>query len=352
MAEEKEIQQIIEQEIRESEKPRKSSRKRKEKKPKNKFKFIAFVEMLLIIVLSGELAWNVFLRDRFTDDKTVPASTDADSLEPQVRRRPVIEKEETIYQFNGKKILMKDGVYGEIFFPVFADVPACQLDMENLVTRNGYSFYTENGRITSIPGIDVSEHQREVDWRRVKADGIDFAVIRLGYRGYSEGGIYIDPFFEANLTGAKDAGVLTGIYFFSQAITPEEAKEEARKVIDTLAGRQLDLPVYYDWETIDNSEARTNGLDGLTLTQCAIAFCEEIKNAGYTPGIYTNRHIGYFVYRLDQIDDYEFWLSTDGAYPDFYYRHNMWQYSFAGKVDGVNGNVDLNMRLVENEPAQ
>ena len=106
MAENKEIQQIIEQEIRESDKPRRSSRKRKEKKPKNKFKFIAFVEMLLIIVLSGELAWNVFLRDRFTDDKTVPASTDGDSLDPQVRTRPVIEKEETIYQLDGKKILM------------------------------------------------------------------------------------------------------------------------------------------------------------------------------------------------------------------------------------------------------
>ena len=148
-------QQITGQELQENEKSRKSSRKHKEKKPKNKFRFIAFVEMLLIIVLSGELAWNVFLRERFTDDKAVPASTDSDSIEPQVRTRPVIEKEETIYQLDGKKILMKDSVYGEIFFPVFADVPACQLDMEQLVTRNGYSFYTQNGEITSIAGVDV-----------------------------------------------------------------------------------------------------------------------------------------------------------------------------------------------------
>lgn len=239
-----------------------------------------------------------------------------------------------------------------IWVEEYEDVVKSDFDSADFTASGDRMLYTGSS-YTALAGIDVSEHQREVDWQRVKADGIDFAVIRLGYRGYSEGGIYIDPFFEANLTGARDAGVLTGIYFFSQAITPEEAKEEARKVIDTLAGRQLDLPVYYDWETIDNSEARTNGLDGLTLTQCAIAFCEEIKNAGYTPGIYTNRHIGYFVYRLDQIDDYEFWLSTDGAYPDFYYSHNMWQYSFAGKVDGVNGNVDLNMRFIEeNEPAQ
>ncbi|MBR4952929.1 MAG: glycoside hydrolase family 25 protein [Oscillospiraceae bacterium] len=208
------------------------------------------------------------------------------------------------------------------------------------------------GEYTALTGIDVSEHQREVDWQRVKADGIDFAVIRLGYRGYSEGGIFIDPFFEANFTGAADAGVQRGVYFFSQAITPDEAKEEARTVIETLAGRELDLPVYYDWETIDNPEARTNGLDGTTLTQCAIAFCEEIKAAGYTPGVYTNRHVGYFMYILDQIDDYEFWMSTDGDYPDFYYAHSIWQYSFTGKVDGVNGYVDMNMRFTKNESAE
>ena len=254
-----------------------------------------------------------------------------------------------------------DPYEGMVQVPSGAGVMMWVEDYET-VARSEYKsedFSAEGDRIvysgaefSAMTGIDVSEHQREVDWQLAKADGIEFAVIRLGYRGYSEGGIFIDPFFEANYAGAQEAGIERGVYFFSQAINPDEAREEARTVIETLAGRGLELPVYYDWETIDNSEARTNNMDSQTLTMCAIAFCEEIKAAGYEAGIYTNRYIGYFVYLLDQIDDYEFWLSTDGEYPDFYYNHSMWQYSFAGKVDGVNGNVDMNMRFTKNEPAQ
>lgn len=336
-------QQITGQELQENEKSRKSSRKHKEKKPKNKFKFIAFVEMLLIIVLSGELAWNVFLRERFTDDKAVPASTDSDSLEPQVRTRPVIEKEETIYQLDGKKILMKDSVYGEIFFPVFADVPACQLDMEQLVTRNGYSFYTQNGEITSIAGVDVSEHQGTIDWQKVKNAGIEFALIRVGYRTYGGGDITLDTTFEENLRNADKAGIKLGVYFYSQAVTPEEAIAEADIVIDAIEPFNITYPVVFDWELIYNDSARTDKVSVDTLAECCISFCERVKSAGYTPMIYQNKNTSMFKLDLPRLQDYDFWLAEYNDKPTYYYDYQMWQYTSTGKVPGINGDVDLNI---------
>ena len=146
--------------------------KMSENKPKrNKFKALCIIETLIIAALSGGLIWNSFLKDKFDENgKTVPVNGGSVS---EVRTRPVIEKEETFYQLDGKKILMQNSVYGEVFMPVFADVPACSLDMNSLVTRNGYAFYKENEEITSIAGIDVSEHQGDIDWNAVKNAGIE-----------------------------------------------------------------------------------------------------------------------------------------------------------------------------------
>lgn len=324
--------------------PRSSSQKRREKPPRNKFKALAFIEMLLIIALSGELSWQMFLRDRFVkDDKTVPASAGADSLEPQVRTRPVIEKEETIYQLDGKKILMKDSVYGEIFFPVFADVPACSLNMDQLVTRNGYSFYKENGQITSIPGIDVSEHQGDIDWQKVKEAGIEFAIIRIGYRTYGGGDITLDTTFEKNLRNADEAGIKVGVYFYSQAITPEEAIEEADVVIDAIDPYNITYPVVFDWELIYNDSARTDKISVDSLAESCIAFCERVKSAGYTPMIYQNKNTSMFKLDLPRLQDYDFWLAEYNDKPTYYYDYQMWQYSSSGKIPGVDGDVDLNI---------
>ncbi|MGI5962970.1 MAG: GH25 family lysozyme [Lawsonibacter sp.] len=142
--------------------------------------------------------------------------------------------------------------------------------------------YTWDGRQAKT-GIDVSFYQKEIDWQAVADDGVDFAIIRLGYRGYTEGGLRTDSQFEANLQGALDAGIETGVYFFSQAITPQEAEEEAEFVLQQLAQRPLAYPVVFDWEFITPGEqARTDMMDGDTLTQCALAFCRTIEAAGYS----------------------------------------------------------------------
>ena len=194
-------------------------------------------------------------------------------------------------------------------------------------------------------GIDVSSHQEEIDWPAVAADGIDFAMIRLGRRGYTEGGLYMDRTFEQNLQGAMDAGLDTGVYFFSQAISPQEAEEEADYIVEALAGRELAYPIAFDWEPIAEEQSRTKNLDGEILTRCAAAFCARVEAAGYEAAVYFNQSQGYLHYDLRELTDYGLWLAEYDGKPDFYYHFDLWQYTHTGRVDGIKGDVDLDLDL-------
>lgn len=217
--------------------------------------------------------------------------------------------------------------------------------------KQGDFTYTEDGEpvyvgdeFTTRRGIDVSFYQQEIDWEAVAADGIEFAMIRCGYRGYTAGALNEDERFRENVEGALAAGLEVGVYFFSQAISAQEGREEAEYVLELIKGYDITLPIAYDWERIDNEpEARTNELDAETLTQCAVAFCQTIEAAGYEPCMYFYRHTGYYGFDLTKLSDYMFWLGTPGDFPDFYYAHAIWQYSFEGGVDGIAGNTDMNL---------
>lgn len=208
--------------------------------------------------------------------------------------------------------------------------------------EKGRVTYAWNGR-RARAGVDVSTHQKEIDWPAVAADGVDFAMLRLGHRGYTEGGLFLDQTFEQNLRGALDAGLDVGVYFFSQAVTPEEAEEEADYVLEILDGQTLAFPVAFDWEPILGDEARTDGLEGETMTRCAAAFCKRIEDAGYRPAVYFNQTQGYLHYDLRELTDYELWLAEYDAEPAFYYHFDLWQYSHTGRVDGIQGDVDLDL---------
>ena len=235
-------------------------------------------------------------------------------------------------------------LYRDMTLEALDGVAVNRCQTENFSTQpSGRVSYTQDGK-QARTGIDVSFYQENIDWQAVAGDGIDFAFLRLGYRGYTQGALNLDACFEANLQGARDAGLEIGVYFFSQAITPEEAREEARFVLDRLQGTALDYPVVFDWEFITHdSEARTHEMDGATLTQCAAAFCQVIEDGGYTPAVYFNRDMGYLYYDLSQLDQYHFWLADYDTVPDFYYRFHLWQYSHTGSVAGIEGNVDLNL---------
>lgn len=195
-------------------------------------------------------------------------------------------------------------------------------------------------------GIDLSVFQKSVDWKKAAADGVEFAVIRLGFRGYGKGVLQPDERFDSHLTGAHDAGIDAGVYFFSQALTAEEGREEAQYVLEQLQGRTLELPVYFDWEPVTAEDSRTNGYDYAHLTDSAVAFCQTIQQAGYQAGVYINRQQGYYHYDLSRLTDYSLWVADYNSYPDFYYRFDMWQYTAEGQVDGLDIQVDENLLFV------
>lgn len=122
--------------------------------------------------------------------------------------------------------------------------------------------------------------------------------------------------------------------------------------MDIVKPYNLSLPIAYDWEPIEPIEARTNGLSGTTITDCALSFCQEVENAGYDAAVYFYRHLGYYEYELGRLSDYDFWVGAPGDTPDFYYKHSIWQYSFTGTVPGISGEVDLNLMFLNQEDSQ
>ena len=203
-------------------------------------------------------------------------------------------------------------------------------------------------------GIDVSEHQLEIDWSQLKNENLDYAYIRVGRRGYTEGGIFEDKYFERNLSGAKSIGLETGVYFFSQAINVSEAIEEANWVIDRIKDKDITLPVVFDWEEQKTDDSRTRGLDGKTVTDCAVAFCETVKNAGYVPCVYFYRLPGYYLYDILRLQQFTLWFALpctppDVTFPSFYYKINMWQYTNSAVLPGVPVECDLNYWFIPKE---
>lgn len=236
--------------------------------------------------------------------------------------------------------------------------PGYQLPAPSPVAANGYrgEAYALDDRgylsYSAGPftrGVDVSAHQKEVDWRRVAATGMDFAMVRAGYRGYTSGGIVKDAWFDANMRGALANGLQVGVYFFSQALTPREAEEEARQLLEWIRDYPVTYPVVFDWEEQDKEGSRTQGTDGNTVTACALAFCKVIEDAGYLPMTYGSpRKVYSGGIQLEYLQDYPFWLAhytKDTAPTSFRYNYQMWQYSSTGQVDGIEGNVDLNICL-------
>lgn len=232
--------------------------------------------------------------------------------------------------------------------PAHDNVSESELDAAKFIrTENGRVFYDDES-VETLTGIDVSVFQGDIDWTAVAQDGIDFVMLRVGFRGYGPSGkLYEDEKFRENYEGAAAAGLKVGVYFFSQAINPAEAKSEARFVSELIADCDIAFPVAFDWEYVDDSSARTADMTSAEITPCAAAFCAEIKNAGYEPVIYFNCDHGYFNYELSEISGYHFWLAEYSDIPSFYYDYKIWQYSEKGTVAGIEGNVDLNISVVD-----
>ena len=226
-----------------------------------------------------------------------------------------------------------------------------QLPIETALPVNGWTegdfSRDEQGWLRggdALTGVDVSAHQGEIDWQKVADSGVDFAIIRAGYRGYGqEGKLLQDENFEQNIRGALNAGLDVGVYFFSQATNVWEVEEEAQQLLKALEGYPITYPVVFDWERITHSAARTDGVKGKTVTLMAQAFCGMVAQAGYTPGVYFNQDMGYLELDLDRLKDCVFWLAEYDDSPGFYYDFDLWQYTSKGTVPGISTPVDMNL---------
>jgi len=191
-------------------------------------------------------------------------------------------------------------------------------------------------------GIDVSKWNGEIDWEVVKAEGVDFAIIRCGYRGSSSGWLIEDPYFYKNLTGAKKAGIKVGLYFFTQATNLVEAVEEASMVVSLLGDVAIDYPIFIDTEGAGGN-GRADNLDPKTRTAVVNAFCQTIQNAGLEAGVYSGRNWFYNNLVVDEMDAPNIWLAEYRQTPLYEGRYDMWQYTSSGSVAGIEGRVDLNV---------
>lgn len=214
----------------------------------------------------------------------------------------------------------------------------------NLTTDNNRYTYVVDGNQVSRLGIDVSEANGAIDWEAVAADGVEFAIVRVGYRGDSEGEVYTDANFDANIDGAIAAGLDVGVYFYSQAINEEEAREEAERCLYEINKRDLQYPVVYDLEKTTSDDGRANGLSSTQITLNAAAFCQVIKEGGYSTMIYGNQQ-DLANYNPILLMAFPTWYAEYGSMPTSNYEFTMWQYTNQGSVAGIETNVDLNIDL-------
>lgn len=247
-------------------------------------------------------------------------------------------------------VMLDSGQY--YFLPLQEDLAMNTYIDENFIAEeNGMVSYQEDGEVLTRKGIDVSKYQGEIDWEAVKNDGIDYAIIRVGIRGYSEGGILEDEFFRQNIEGAIANGIPVGVYFFTQAVNEAEALEEADFVIGMLQGYELTYPVYLDIEDVKKESCRTNGLTVEERTNNAKVFLERIREAGYEPALYGNMKSFLLMVDLASLEQYDKWFAGY-TLPIYYpYEYKMLQYSEKGKVAGIPAAVDINICFKDYENA-
>lgn len=233
--------------------------------------------------------------------------------------------------------------------PVEEGLKANAVTMEQIeILDNGEYRYIKEGKVASHKGIDVSKYQKNIDWKKVAADGVEYAFIRVGCRGYGSSGTLIkDETFHRNVKGALEQEIHVGAYFFSQAITVEEAEKEAELVLKELEGYEITYPVAIDIERVQNDKARQDALTIEERTEICRVFCEQIEKGGYIPMIYGDSETFAELIDPEKLSEYEFWIcQTDGSMT-FPYEFAIWQYSHKGTVAGINTDTNISISIKE-----
>ena len=285
---------------------------------------LVFTVLIVLVILVATIAASIMLND-FT--ATEPTLNEETIQHNTAETEEIWEEEETVEEDTSPASVLH----------LLPENPYDKFDFQ----YDGW--FLKSTAVDCLSGIDVSAYQGDIDWEQVADAGVDFAIIRLGYRGYESGKLVEDKFARQNLEGAAEAGIQLGVYFFSQALNPNEAREEARFVLDMIDPYEIAMPVVFDWEHVNSETARTNGMNPYAATDCAQAFLEVIDEAGYWPMMYFNTFQAKKLFYLDQLMEYDFWLALYSDRMSFPYKVDMWQYTCTGQVPGIRGNVDINL---------
>ena len=281
--------------------------------------------------------------DLYPEETTTPVQDDSNNQQNADSDNADDEDPST----DGKhtEVTLRDGTVEWVVISQY--LPKNDYDYTNLVLKNDEMQYYADGRQCSYFGIDVNKYQDYIDFVRVKKAGVDFVMIRVGSRGYGTGQISMDDYFYDNIKRAFDAGLQVGVYFSSQAVTKDEAIEEANTVIEALDGYEITYPIVFDMEFIDNDSSRIEVLSREGKTDITKAFLDTVKAAGYTGMIYGNKEWLIKEIDMSKLTDYDVWLAQVRDLPDYPYKFSMWQYKTNGSIDGISGYVNLNISFVD-----
>ena len=317
---------------------------------KNVLTFLIFMNVIFLVALLVVLFFFLPLRNA---NQEIPESEEEKT--PEIASQLHIDEEALLNQaanFNvsieylqmvlpGYLVFRNDSRYE--FQPLNPSIPQHEYDWENLYYANNRTYYLDSRYPEVCYGIDVSVYQGDIDWEAVAADGIDFAFIRVGYRGYTSGALMLDTNCLTNVKNAMNAGLDVGVYFFSQATSTTEAVEEAELLLSAIEGYDITYPVVFDMEEIYNESSRVDNLSAEDITKITRAFCKRIAQAGLQPMIYGNTKWLASHMQLEKLMDYPIWFAQYNDKPLFLYDFFIWQYSSTGTVEGIEGSVDLNI---------
>lgn len=251
----------------------------------------------------------------------------------------------------GDKLEINDMYDGKMEIPQY-DVAKSQYKPDDFKEENGIITYTGGDYWM---GIQANSQMGEIDWGQVAASGVDFAMIRVGFRGEDQGDIQLDKQFAANIAGAKEAGIPVGVYFYSKAISDAEAQEEASFVLEQIREKSVTYPLAIVWEysrkkdgTID-PDKRTVRCNGDQVTGFIETFCKKVSAAGYPASFYANKEMGYQYLNLSRLKSYDMWYAEARPAPSFHYDFKLWQYTKEGTVPGIGTEVPITLALKKYE---
>jgi lysozyme len=306
--------------------------KNRKKRKKQKLLYILPIPVLVVVVLV--VYWIV--KENINTELKETGTTDNVTVTETARTPKPSDKPSTLKIY--------DNIDGYLQVEYLPELAHHDYDWNHIIEVDGFKYYEDTNHKRSALGIDVSKFQGAIDWKKVKESNIEFVIIRMGYRGYGESGkLVVDEKFIENIEGALGVGLDVGVYFFSQAISIEEAVEEAEFVYDSLKNYQITYPVIFDTEEIKNDDSRTDGLTVDELTKITMVFCDKIEELGYKSMIYANAKWLTTKLDLKLLENYDIWYADYQNAPLYPYEFKMWQYSEKGIIEGIEGAVDLNI---------